>query len=316
MPARHVCGIVVCAASLLVSCAGEPGLPPGEVLDRAAQASRHLRSARFTAHADVTVPSGASAPLTIILTAAGRLQDGGQELQFSLTADGRTEGGASWHLEGDTIVAGEREVYANVHTFSLDPPHPLLQPLLLQQFTDIWWRLPHEPAAATGVPIQVTPDPRLLRMQTEIVDVMRDHGRVRFGGRTTYHYDVALNRERFIRFLSEVARERGETQDQEAWKQWLEGLNASGELWIDAEDFILRGVQWKLLSADSARPFSATLRVELSDLNSAEPIAPPSDVRPFPGNPMGAFPNLLMGTVPGLPPPAALPDTRDVPPDS
>lgn len=302
---RVVCRLMslACIGLLLASCTTRSSVPPADVLSRAARVTRDLQSARFTVNAtfEVALPSDVSARGT--LGADGRMQDAGRQLQFTFQTNGQTMGGdrTTWHVQGDVMVAGEQEVYAFIRDVTVRPPHPLLQPALLGPFLGTWWRLPPGSSATTTGPTGVTPDPRFLRMQAEVVDVVRDRGIETFHDRTAHHYDVTLNREKLVHFLEEVARERGQTAQPETWRKFVDQVEAAGELWIDAEEYFIRGVQWTLTMPGQANPFTLTLRVELRDFHQADPIVPPTDAQNFPANPLEGFQGILDAPAPGIP---------------
>lgn len=218
------------------------------------------------------------------LQATGRMQHGGEQLQFALTGDGRagpenSEQGYGWHVRADVVVAGENEVYLAVHELSTDPPDALLPPGFLQGLLGQWWRLPQRAAHA---PAGITPDPKLLTMQTEVIDVARDRGIETHLGRQAYHYDTTINREKLLQFLEEVARERKEPPDRAGWEAMIAEADAQGQLWIDTETFFVLGLQWTITAQMKEKPLHIAVQMELSDVNAAPPIEPPSDARPLP----------------------------------
>lgn len=254
-----------CAVVTLVSCRGEPGLPSAEVLDRAAEAARNLQSATFTADLSLKADTGISGTVH----ADGRLQNGGDQWDFTLRA--ALGGGFMQNIDvtADVIVIEENEVYVRMQNAGNTAlPFPLGP-----DAAGLWLRLPsagrQSPPAA-----DVTPDPRLLAMQAGVVKVTKDRGIVRQGDRRVYHYDVATDEEKFRAFLKEVATERGEEMPEEELNRLLVDTQLTGQLWIDAETFEMLRVSWGA-TPRTENGYEGSLTVELRDHNAAPPIVPP-----------------------------------------
>ena len=272
-----VCGSLLC---VLASCAKPSGLPPEQVLQNAARASQELQSARYTL-TSAFVSKTDDRVTDMDLTMEGVLQDGGSQTQLNVRFDGSlTEGEQRYDAKGevDVIVAWENDVYVFLRSLSVRPEYPLFNKKAMERFMGTWWRIP------TGedqrVSSSMTPDPRLLRAQSEIVRVVKDRGIASINGREAYHYDVAMDLEKLAAFLKRVADERGETFDAAATKEFLSSLHASGELWIDTETFYLHRIVWNIPSSE-AGGLSGQLRADLRDHDAAPPVTPPAQYKTF-----------------------------------
>lgn len=268
---------------------GSP-LPPEEVLKRAAVASQELESARY--HANVEFAGGKDDGIggRGVVTVDGRLQGGGVQTQLALQLDGeiRMPGvpASSVQADLDIIVAGRDEVYLRINSVESNPSFPLLSSPILQEFQGQWWQLRDNGSYQS--PSSVTPDPRLLRAQSEVVRVARDHGIERYDSRNVYRYDVVFDPEKFASFLGEIDRLRGEEQpngagfDPLAVTAALLGVGATGQLWIDAETFLLRRIEWDVSVKTGETDFlNVSLQVHLFDHGQAPAITLPDGAKMF-----------------------------------
>lgn len=268
----------------------EAGLPAEEVLDKATHANRDLQAVHFKASATFDLPQ--TGGLHGTFQADGRTQQAGKQVQFTFQGAGETPGSTGeaspWQIDGELIVANEQEVYVQIRSFTGGPAS--LPPIMFAPFLNRWWKLPPKGAApSTGV----TPNPELLKMQSAVVDVTRDHGLTTFNGRRSYHYDVSLNRDKLVQFLEQVAVERKEQPQTEEWRKAAEKLDAEGELWIDAETFYVQGLRWTLSSSEASMPYEVQMQFDLSDHNAVNPIQPPADAELLPANPLEVLPGGL-----------------------
>lgn len=268
--------IVLPAAFLiLTSCVTKSDLPPGEVLNRSTQANRTLQSAAFDLDILLHLPAP-QGTTTIDAVVSGVMQNGGTQLQFDVEAEGSSTAGTNWNTLARFIVAGENEVYVKVEGLTVPPALASFmggqQPDAL---TGTWWLLPpaDEPAGA----LHVTPDPRMLRMQTEVIDVTRDNGIVTIDGTPVHHYDVAVNNEKLAAFLSSL-----ETDGEATDTTQLQDMNITGEIWIDAHTYILRRAQWRAENPVPGQEPLMMMSVDIHDHNAELTVSPPPDAQPFP----------------------------------
>ncbi|MDD5041302.1 MAG: hypothetical protein PHX87_03455 [Candidatus Peribacteraceae bacterium] len=260
-----------------------------EVMVLAAQKSRALQSARLTGDGRFRLEGGAL-PASGTVTVNGVLQDAGDSVQMSVTVDAlATPGGnksQTFRLQGtvDMIVAGKQELYFRIQSLSTEPDDSLFQPELVALLSGRWWALPspasgQEGAAPGG---SMTPSPSVLRAQAQVVKVTADRGTETLDGAAVYHYDVAIDPDRLIAYLEEVAAARKETLDRSSLASTIAGVQATGEMWIDAQTYVLKKVTWQISALKTEQGIlSGTFTVELGDFDSAPTIAPPADAKPF-----------------------------------
>ncbi len=309
---RH--STVCCALLVLASCTRAAGLEPADVLQRAARAGRDIPAAHFTAHLVFDGTDTGGTAMHADLSAAGRMQHGGQQMEFVL--EGRGTGGTngSWQGKVEVVVAAENDVYVMPRELIFSSPESL-PPMLVGHLLNQWWHLPPSdtPPAGPGM----TPDPQRLRMQADIVDVVRDRGFTTVHGRSAYHYDVKLNPVKLRSFLAEVAKERGETADPERLGTLTENIDAVGELLIDADTFAILGVQWSITSGAPSRALRINARFDITDFDGGDPILPPQAATVIPLNPLDLLPSgIFLHGSPDVPEFPGEPDesTPDVPP--
>ena len=305
------------ATFFLVGCSlterPEP-LPPADVLQKSAQASQALASATFSATVDFDVERPT---FSVIGTAAisGRLQSAGQDVQASLEVHaGGKVAGNDFSVEAtiDTVVMGEDALYFKASTLTIEPDDALFPAGTVASLQGTWWQLPLRQPGQNAV--SVTPDPQLLRAQVEVVDVVEDHGFTTIDDHDVYHYTVAINRDRLLAFLEKRAAGEGESFDRSEAVAMLERLTVTGELWIDAETYHVRRVDWEVrqkATEEDAGTATVSFTMQLTDHNEAEAITAPQGAEPF--SPF-AFVGVPEGSLPlqGLPLPAA--ETPDAAP--
>ncbi len=260
------------------------GLPPEEVMERAARASQELLSAVYDLSGDFSLASGGSTVAQGQATVEGRLQEGGSQIQFALegTLTLPESGPAAISGKLEVIAAGE-QVYLKIHELRDDPPGGILQEEILRGALGQWWLLP-APGGGTGATAAsaVTPHPRLLQAQTQVVRVTEDRGIEELRGRDAYHYDVVIDPGKLVAYLREVARERGEDVPEEAYAPLAE-IKARGELWIDAESFLAQALRRAIdaFPLPDGRLLRLSFFGNLRDHNAAAAIALPADANPF-----------------------------------
>lgn len=274
--------VFVGALLMLASCARPSPLPPGVVLRRASQATQDLASARYAITGELTSGKDGSSHGTA--TIDGVLQDSGKQTQFTLTLAGSfANEGRSYNANGsmEVIVSWNQELFLFLKDLVVEPAHPLLDQASVELFRGKWWKIPD--ATQDGASLSVTPDPRMLEAQAEVVKVERDRGMTTIDGRSVYHYDVSLDREKLVAYMKRIAEGRGETLSIEELQEKLQGLVATGELWIDAETFFVHRLTWNVRKEDpgDGSGFELTFTANLRDFNSAPFITPPKEFETF-----------------------------------
>ena len=102
----------------------------------------------------------------------------------------------TFHAVFEMIVATPGDTYVKVHELTSQPMHPLLAPDLLEIILGQWWILPSE--ESEGPDVMLTPNPNLIKAQSEVVRVTSDLGFDHIQGRMAYHYEVEVDSEKLI----------------------------------------------------------------------------------------------------------------------
>lgn len=265
--------VIFLALLALGACTEKSPLPPEKVLARAAGAVPNLLSARFDASIDI---EGTISDQEVAgeMTIKGRMQDAGSQMQFVIDGDGDVgkstlKGSVEW------IILPSQEVYANIYALSVDPSPVFLS--LLQNMIGQWIQI----SEGNEVVHPVTPDPQLLRAQSQVIAVTKDHGLVSVRDRKAYHYTVALDPEKLVEFLRATVRE-GQTFDEASVRSIVASMRAKGELWVDTETFHIHRIEWDIEKLDKEETvWNLTAKIEIYDHNSAPPITPPADALPL-----------------------------------
>lgn len=281
-----------------------PSLRTAEVMELAAQKSRALQSARLSGHGNFRLEEGVL-PVAGTVELNGVLQDAGDSVDVSLAVDAllspETDRSQTFRLQGagNLIVAGRKELYFKIESITTEPESSLFQPELIALLVNQWWMMPSTSSAQNGdVPGgMATPSPGVLRAQAQVVRVTEDRGIDSLDGAPAYHFAVAIDPVKLLAYLEEVAVARKETLDRDSLADSIADLQATGELWIDEQSYVLRKVMWDVQQLKTGQGrVSGSFTVELSEFDSAPPVSPPSDSKPFSpaayfGLPSGASPS-------------------------
>ena len=260
-------------------------LPSQEVLQKASQAAQKLDSAQYLVTADFDIDSGNTWIAKGILRMDGTLQNAGEQIRAvtDVTAQVEDELTGNYTLEGtiEVSVMSTDEVYLNIHTLNSEPNDIFFPSEIIRQIAGTWWLLPANdtaPKAAT-----VTPDPRLLQAQAQVVTVTKENGVVPFSGSDAYHYDVELNKEKLITYLMSIAQEKGENISISELEEAFADVVATGELWIDAHNYFVHKLVWDVSALSYANNGLSDfeLTVTFRNHNSAPLIEPPRDAKIF-----------------------------------
>lgn len=274
----------------LVACSHEqPGggsssLSPEEVLKRTATAAQSLESAQYTATGEFDAREGHKWRADGSLRMDGAMLGGGKQMRMQLDTESLYHDGEGDHAIDATLevlVIGKNEVYMNLHSFTAQPGSNLFRPELIGAVASKWWLLPPGDTLPAGS--TVTPDPSLLHAQSAVVSVTRDRGLEEVRGRMSHHYDVEINHEKLVAYLSKVAEERGEEFSVADVEDQFEAMDADGQLWIDAETYYIQRLRWVVesLPLESGGKASLSFTVDFRDHNQAPPLSPPEDFELF-----------------------------------
>lgn len=279
-PFRFIISVAI--LPLLASCSpARTALPAEEVLKNAAMSAPSLQSADVSATATLTQLLPGFAPVKLVLD--GTVSDGGQQMMLNIDAS-TTHAGVDdpSRLRGSMAVGGEHEVYLRFDAIEGPVLEAIMGPEAKTAWIGTWWKLPGAAADATNPAI--TPDPALLRMQAEVLSLVRDRGMERMDGADVYHYDVKIDAQKLRAYLQAVVEARGEPVNAAQIDAQVAAIDGSGEVWIDADSFILRRVQWTLHDPTTTDGFSMDVDAHITNINAAKPITLPVDALPFPMN--------------------------------
>lgn len=265
---------IIVSCLVLASC-GKPQqiqstLTSDEVLSRAVRAVQTLDSADYRAEGNFTLRNeGYSVDGTAHID--GTLADAGAQVRFVVDTDAEvvlptSEFSFSGSME--VVVMTEDDIYLNVHSLSTKPDTALFKPEMLQAVTEKWWIL----TGSEPTPLEsISPDPRLLQAQAEVVSVTKDKGIETVNGRLAYSYDVELDSEKLLSYLKSHSNSEGDGPKD------IGSIQGSGQLWIDAETYYVQKIIWNIKTDTS----SAAFTVNFTNHNSAAAITPPSNAVEF-----------------------------------
>jgi hypothetical protein len=234
-------------------------MDPQEVLRRATLASQNLRSVAFEGQADIV---GKGMDGTHLIFTNGILQDGGRQMACSVEVQGKNDRS----VKADVVAEGS--FYFRPLVVRGIPGSGEVRAM-----TGSWWKLSGGSGAVQAA--SVTPDPRLLRAQSEAVDIVRDAGEEMMGESRVHHYEVAVNPQKLLRFLQMRTTEQGGTPSSGNVEGELSKYEAKGQLWIDTKTYILHRLQWTI--ADRGSGQTSTFTFTFKDHDRASLIALPQD---------------------------------------
>jgi len=264
------------------------GSQAAEVLRQAAEKSRTLQSARFSVNGLFQMEGG-TLPSAGTFDLKGSMQDAGSTVSLDADIDTIiTPGGNRSQLfrvrgAGSVILLSQKDLYFRLASLTTEPASSLFQPELINLLIQRWWLLPSAPSqqGLGSLPGgEMTPSPNVLRVQSQVVRVVKDLGLTTMEGKSAYHFQVTIDSEKLLQYFEEVARSRNEPFDKEKFLESTKDFSALGEMWIDQESLFLRQVQWSITRfrwGDAMVTTSFT--ASFFDFNSAPPITPPKDAQ-------------------------------------
>ena len=258
-------------------------LPSDEVLSKAASATHSLQSAKYLLTGNVSVENDPLWTTDATVRMDGIIRDAGEQMRFQMDVDATTNTLDQEYVTNGTlevVVASQDEVYMNLHSLTVQPPSSIVRPDLVGKLASKWWILPK----GDSLPLssQVTPDPRLLQAQSQVVRVVKDNGLVAVDGHMVYDYMVELDTEKLIGYMQKIAGQ-DPSFDAGALRTSLKDVQGTGELWIDAETFFVQKLSWNIQSypLQTGGNTSLDFSVTFTDHNEAPEIIPPKDAKEF-----------------------------------
>ncbi len=247
-------------------------LRPEEVLQRTMDANQHLASARFTSTIVVHGSQGGWTGSGRLILSDGISQEHGQKLQFSLTASGLLKDSAANHsvdVKADVVMPAPGETLVQFNAVSFVPSDPRFS------FPDSWhgkWWLMNDGSTKLTSSVSV-PNPAAFASQVSAYVVSKDHGIERHDGVDVYNYDIALDPVKATQFLQSLSSSSAGLSDEMALLS-----HAKGMVWIDAQSFFVRRLQWNVASKNG----SLQVDIAVTDHNTAPPVVMPTTIEQIP----------------------------------
>lgn len=270
--------IVAASALLLGSCVAQNSVSPEEVLNKSSVANSGLVSAHIALDVQLSSADVSSGATDGSLNVQGNMQQGGKQLDLMFDSAGSTTSPAqsfTWKAAGRLIVLSDQESYLTVNSLDTAPILPVLSTPAFNGFTNTWFRLPvvATPSAT------LTPDPRFLRLQSDAIRVTKDFGIDTSDETPMYHYAVAVDPQRLQTYLERISGSGSDAVKE--MQSMLAGYEATGEIWIDKQTFLLTKAVWNVAKKDDPA-FTLTFSMHLTDAGKPVVITAPSDTKPFP----------------------------------
>ncbi|MDA1208418.1 MAG: hypothetical protein O2904_00090 [bacterium] len=282
---RCIYSIGFLSLSLLIGCTPTVQqhhdiLPAAEVLQKAALKSAELVSARYDAEGSFSLLHKDAQTTKGTFSLEGLLQDFGEKIALTVGVNA-LQGTADLQASIDLVVTGPDDIFLRANSWTGLMAQTLFREDLLKKFIGIWWVLPRDDSAVS--PVQLTPDPRILQAQAEVVRITEERGFASIRGSECYRYDVEIDHEKLIAYLTELAESRGEDVNTGTTEEDLAGIDAKGQIWIDAESFLIRKLQWTVTvpMKTGAQSLFTSVTVDIFDHNNAPDVVPPADAKPF-----------------------------------
>ncbi len=278
LPMRYPLLLVGASVLVLTACVSHQGLPADQVLKKAAGVGQNLESADFDGVVDFNWKQGAASYMFHLIL-NGTLNNAGRDTQLGVAATGTIRDATqSYDIDANvqTISLDNGEnVYLKLDKLDTSPAYPPLSGKQLLSFMNRWWKLPSDKKPADAQAI--TPDPRLLRAQTEIVSVTSDHGIRSVDGHNVYMYDVTIDHAKLAAFLRTLATQNAQAFDESQTEAFWQMFDAKGSLEINADTFAIEQLTWKLEPTKGSEVPAITFTIHFSNQNHAANIAAPPD---------------------------------------
>ncbi len=276
--------LIVLVPIFLTSCEQVEKLPADEVLKRSAAASKDLTSANFNLKGTYAFENADKFSVNGNLEIKGVFQRKGEDVEGLIKTNARIPKGKkviSTDIEAEVISITGSDPFVKLNKLSVGPYFPLFSPDIVERLEGQWWRIPADDAPRPEQ--SISPDPALLHIQSEVVDVVSDHGFSSVKRKLAYHYEVIINPEKLKAYLETMSSEMENGMNQEAIESLVNGMEARGEIWIDAETFYLNRIRWTIapFNISESSKLALSFVITLSNINSAPDIKIPEGAKPF-----------------------------------
>ncbi len=271
--------LTLIGAVLLSACRRAGDLLPEEVLRRVTLRSGQLQSVEMAGDLDAAVTMSGSR-ISGRATVQGVLTNGGDQAEFSVHAQGILDRGSqrsTFQWSGE-IVRDAEVSFVLLRDVSVDPPSTFSQGL--EAMLGTWWSLPRSENDRASLP-SLTPDPRFLRAQSMVITVVKDLGLEDIGGRDAYHYVVSIDPDRLVGLMQGLAEERGQPFSIEETRRTLDRYDAQGELWIDADTFVVHRIAWTIVTREKPPATRIAFRLQLRKHDDAPGVTIPTQSQPL-----------------------------------
>lgn len=255
-------------------------LPAEQVMKNAAQASVLMESASYTMNANFTLIGTLGAVISGEANLEGSLHQSGEHLQLHAKVSANIQddtGDTSLQADANVIVMGTNQTYLRINDFTSSGEKTILPPMLVTSVRNTWLDLRSD--VTTSPAAAVTPDPRLLYAQAQVVRVTSELSPAMIDNRIHYHYAIELDNEKFVEYLMQLSQDRGETFSKDELAEEYQDLHAEGEIWIDAQSFHVRRLLWDIspFVSQTGTSIQAKISANFSDFNNAAPIQAPDN---------------------------------------
>ncbi len=265
----------------MTACKGSiSALPAEDVLREAASVASTLTSVAF--HGTVQVEQQKDMVAQGDFNVEGRMSDAGANIALAIDGTLTMGGDAPVVANGQfqVILAGKQNTFLRFDNLTVSPDGAFIQQAMLNTLIGTWWRLPGSGSTVTIA--SITPDPALIRAQSQVVTVTKDNGITTLDGADVYHFGVTVDPEKLRTYLKQLAEERQEPYDEETVEAFIEQTVMTGQLWIDANDYYLRKVEWEAIQQEDGKTVGHfTLALTFTDQNEAEAVIPPAESQEF-----------------------------------
>lgn len=261
---------------LLSACRNNSTPSPEAVIERSLQANQQLQNASFTIAARFSFHMpGMSRTAIGTVNIQGNLQNAGKQISSEFETRGvlsDPSGQGTWNGNGSFLIPDDGFAYANVRQFSFDPAGISAVFPNAAGMLGTWQRYPlSRTSSGTNT---IAPDPSFLRLQSAVIKVTRDRGIEQWNGRSVYHYNVEIDREKIRSYLEYGMPRDRVNETKSLLNEIIQDMQSNGELWIDSETYLLRRASWSM-----AKSNAFDVQLEMTVQESATPmtiIAPSS----------------------------------------
>lgn len=272
---------ILCIGTAVLSACSQTGttfeaLPSSQVMKNAAQASVLLESVRYSIDATFDTISTLGMQVQGAIAMNGIMHNSGEHLQANIQLDAdvvQQNETTTIQANADFVVRGSQEVYMRLQNYTVAGPEAFFPQVLTDAMKDTWLAV----STPEDQPTSVTPSPRLLYAQAQIVSITEEYTPALLQDRMHYHYKAAVDPEKLIAYILQLSQENGEIVNEADLRKTYESVQIHGEIWIDAQTYHVGKIIWNIepISLETGRELQAKITASFSDFNNQEPILVP-----------------------------------------